>query len=955
MDRDYHSRRRRIPSPRVLGSCAQGIPALAKPFDYSDGDEPEARILEILRRASDLSVDADLLAGVKRPSWPLVYHLSRRRRMLLAPFSFDGLDVLELGAGMGALSRPIAEQAKHLTAVEGSARRAAAVEARLAGLDHWSVHVGRIEDFEPPQRYDVACLVGVLEYAGGRTDSPSASDPYDFLLARAVDALAPEGVLIVAIENALGIKYWTGAEEDHGAGLFASLAGYPENAPIRSFSRRELGQRLELAGLSEQRLFLPFPDYKLPVSVLDERLATVDADLAADLACFLPFDDPLRPRAYLAPDPLVLATVARAGLLPDLANSFLFVACRRASSPTLSALLRRPDVLAWHRPQRRVATETRIYLGSDGLLQVVKEKGAEDPAVEGNGVRWVGADRRPVVRGEPLRLRLLRSLAFGDEKGFSSEMESFLETTLRSFATTEPHRIAGTAIDAIVTNAVRSERSGIDLFDCEWESVDPIPVSWWILRNVLALGPLAGWYPAGGPIDSLQALYVRLCGHLRVAPVLEEDIEREAALQADRAGGEASELAESLRTVLSMSFADERPFAKSARVLTHVDAGEAARAAGALRHLESAYRALEAHTLHLQTLLETTAERRRAAVRAVIVHHRGASRLAAALDAWLGSLGVEADAIVVANGCAEPLPAICTEDPRVHVVDAGGPLGFGAANNLALTWSAAHLAAPDYWLFLNNDALLEQHAVARLIAALEETPRGGIAGPRLVIWGAEEHLNSLGVNVTRLGEAWDEGIGRPLVDYGELPGRREVLAVTGSVLLARPDVMAELGGWSELFHYFFEDVDLCVRARSRGWSVVVEPAAIAAHAVSATAGQSSEFKHMLFARNPLLLVLLDWPLQMLPRTLVSLFLREVWTWWARRRAGDVDAAGRQTAAWRSLVRIAPRILAERRRMGRDVRWTRRLLPGGNTPAIVLPEVSHDEHLWQRRPFADGDA
>ncbi len=60
------------------------------------------------------------------------------------------------------------------------------------------------------------------------------------------------------------------------------------------------------------------------------------------------------------------------------------------------------------------------------------------------------------------------------------------------------------------------------------------------------------------------------------------------------------------------------------------------------------------------------------------------------------------------------------------------------------------------------------------------------------------------------------------------PGQ-EVDWVTGCCLLVRRQVLRELGGLEAAFFLYYEDVDLCRRARQRGWSVRHEPGLFAFH------------------------------------------------------------------------------------------------------------------------------
>jgi len=294
---------------------------------------------------------------------------------------------------------------------------------------------------------------------------------------------------------------------------------------------------------------------------------------------------------------------------------------------------------------------------------------------------------------------------------------------------------------------------------------------------------------------------------------------------------------------------------------------------------------------------------------------------------------------VVSNACQEPLPAGPMGDPRVHRVHLERPRGFSEANNVGVRWAVENLGEPDHYLFLNNDTEVDPGALATLTAAVEARPECGVAGPCLRILGAEEHLNSLGLNVSVVGETWDEGIGRSLDEYGSMPGCREVLAVTGSALMMRREAYEQAGGWTDFYQYYLEDIDLCLKARSHGWSVVHQPEAVVYHAVSATAGQTSDFKRRLIWRNRFLLIACHWPWSLMLRKILGILAREAAVYLRRRRSGAHDDARLQAAAWRGALRQLPRALALRRRHGQETGWARFLVPAGSVPVIRLPVVA----------------
>lgn len=303
-----------------------------------------------------------------------------------------------------------------------------------------------------------------------------------------------------------------------------------------------------------------------------------------------------------------------------------------------------------------------------------------------------------------------------------------------------------------------------------------------------------------------------------------------------------------------------------------------------------------------------------------------------AIVSLLESRRVELEVVVVSNRCLEPLPEVVETSGRVHVVVSEESLGFSAANNLGVSWAVQHLAPAGWYYFVNNDTQSTAGALAELIAALEARPDAAVAGPRLLILGAPTHLNSLGINVTVDGWGWDEGIGLKQLDYGVLPPTREVLAVTGSALLMRADVFERVGRWTEVYDYYFEDIDLCVKSWKAGHGVLQVPAAVVMHRISASMGVVSERKLFLFWRNRLFLALVHWPVALVMalgwRALVEEILLR------RRRHSAL-----QRRALRATLAHLGKLLRCRHQLRGSYGWRRFLAPAGSVPVITLPEVA----------------
>ncbi|MEM9301651.1 MAG: glycosyltransferase family 2 protein [Pseudomonadota bacterium] len=173
--------------------------------------------------------------------------------------------------------------------------------------------------------------------------------------------------------------------------------------------------------------------------------------------------------------------------------------------------------------------------------------------------------------------------------------------------------------------------------------------------------------------------------------------------------------------------------------------------------------------------------------------------------------------IVVDNASGDDHGAVFrSAHPDVQLIESPVNLGFAGGCNLG-----AEHAAADWVLFLNPDTEDPGNAIDRMIMAAERehvaiaTCRQVDArGRGLKVFDAFPRLSNL--------LPWQRAIGRLLSREDAIDARgcrdawRPVEWVSGSVLLIRRSVLEELGGWSDAYFMYSEDVDLCRRAADAG-------------------------------------------------------------------------------------------------------------------------------------------
>ncbi|HSN57616.1 MAG TPA: methyltransferase, partial [Candidatus Sulfomarinibacteraceae bacterium] len=341
---------------------------------YADG--AEQRVLDALASASDRRDGSDELRRVAT-DWATTYHLSPKRGNLLRPFQIGPEHrVLEVGAGTGALTRHLGERGATVLALEGDPTRARAVALRCSDLDNVEVVCGLIQELEDDVGFDLVVVIGVLEYAGGSGD---AGSPHLEFLRRAASLARQDGALLLGIENQIGLKYLLGFSEDHLDEPWAGIAGYPGNPAVRTFSRAELGSLLEGSGLSAQRWYYPFPDYKMPSAVVaEEAFGVAGATDFVDQLVGTPVRDIASPPTLFCDSRAAHRVFLDAGLGREVANSFLVLAGR--GERDLERWID-PTAVAWHFASERRRRWRRFH--------VVRR--------EGEGLRLVS---RPIHDGD---------------------------------------------------------------------------------------------------------------------------------------------------------------------------------------------------------------------------------------------------------------------------------------------------------------------------------------------------------------------------------------------------------------------------------------------------------------------------------------------------------------------------------------------------------------------------
>jgi glycosyltransferase involved in cell wall biosynthesis len=471
--------------------------------------------------------------------------------------------VLEVGAGMGPISRVLGEAGLDVVALEGSPRRARIAAVRCADLPNVNVVAASLQELPDTARFDTIVVVGVLEYARVYYETSEDGDPVDLMLNDLRRRLNPNGALYLAIENQLGLKYFAGYPEDHLGVRMASIEDQYRQDTVVTFGRKELGDRLAVAGLPHHEWWFPFPDYKVPTTVISERGITSQLDVGS-LTASSANADPQRPLDTTFALGAAWRVVARNGLAGELANSFMV----RASL----ARAETPHDLAWHFGTDRHAEFAKVVRFSEEEGQIRVTRTALSPATHQSEYRMTVTEEefRP---GSPWLYELAPRLGVpgwraADIAGWAERWWEALLAAANSPEVTAKAIIPGKFMDAVPRNLLVSGGES-QFIDLEWESKSALELGRVMFRGLHdSLASLdAAAEPNGSTDTAIEALILEVSAELGL-PLDSEEIRaywRQEAIFQETVSGfvGGSDAQEALRRSIPVRRKLEQVFADS--------------------------------------------------------------------------------------------------------------------------------------------------------------------------------------------------------------------------------------------------------------------------------------------------------------------------------------------------------------------------------------------------------
>ena len=208
----------------------------------------------------------------------------------------------------------------------------------------------------------------------------------------------------------------------------------------------------------------------------------------------------------------------------------------------------------------------------------------------------------------------------------------------------------------------------------------------------------------------------------------------------------------------------------------------------------------------------------------VVLNFNGHDCLLACLRSLYALQYKEKCIVVVDNGSHDgSLAAALALYPDLMYLRNEKNLGFSAGMNVGIKEALAR-GAQWIWLF-NNDATTEPDTLDRLMTEALAHPKVGLLSPRIFtpgkahVWFEKGRIDFWRMRVLHI----------PATAENLLCSAYESPFLTGCALLIKKEVLSRVGMLDEHFFLYYEDADLCVRARAKHYTSLVVPQALVYH------------------------------------------------------------------------------------------------------------------------------
>ena len=236
----------------------------------------------------------------------------------------------------------------------------------------------------------------------------------------------------------------------------------------------------------------------------------------------------------------------------------------------------------------------------------------------------------------------------------------------------------------------------------------------------------------------------------------------------------------------------------------------------------------------------------------IVVNYNGESYIEECLDSVLKSMGPSFEIVVVENGSSDGSLKLLKREygnnGLVRIVESGENLYFAGGSNLG-----ARKSKGEWLVFLNSDTVVDKNWLKELWKVADGNKKLMLQ-PKIMMYKTNKIDCVVGKYVW---PGFGVAVGRGKKNEGQFEGLVKGDYANGTCLMVNKDWFNKLGGFDEWYKFFYEDVDLQLRAMRIGGRVVGVMKSVIEHKGSLSFKQNVASDEVIFyyRRNRLVTVL----------------------------------------------------------------------------------------------------
>lgn len=219
---------------------------------------------------------------------------------------------------------------------------------------------------------------------------------------------------------------------------------------------------------------------------------------------------------------------------------------------------------------------------------------------------------------------------------------------------------------------------------------------------------------------------------------------------------------------------------------------------------------------------------------AIILTWNGHSTIEQCISSTCSQLEEDDELIVVDNASTDDTVSIVRQKfACAKIIQNNTNLGVAGGLNVGLKYAKGTVVA-----FINQDVILKPGCLAALHRVLMSDEKVSVVGCKILYADGKTILHAGGKILPP--SATPIQIGRWETDHGQYEILRAVDYVTGAVFATRKSLLEVIRHFDEnFFPAYYEETDLCFRARKKGYRVLYVPEAVVIHLERTSLGRFS--------------------------------------------------------------------------------------------------------------------